>query len=329
MGKVALKVAKRVVLALLSILALLSALSAPSAPSPALVLAQEAVKSVATVYRDGWVHVKVEAAVDPTEPSATLQLLSSSINNVLVTDEGGGPLAYDVRGANITVYTLGVSKVVLEYDTVALTSMTAGVWTISFTSPYPLTLVLPENATIMYFNAPPSSIKSEGAGGGSRLVLELSPGSWEISYVLEAPIISPPPSPAPPTTPPQGGAQPPQQPSPPILLPNALMLAVGAMVVAAVALSLFLLKRRGGVARVVSSATCLGALDEGEAKVVELLRLKGGGALEAEIREALGLPKTTAWRLVRRLERKGLVVVRKVGNQNVVELRGVAEKELR
>ena len=329
MGKVALKVAKRVVLALLSILALLSALSAPSAPSPALVLAQEAVKSVATVYRDGWVHVKVEAAVDPTEPSATLQLLSSSINNVLVTDEGGGPLAYDVRGANITVYTLGASKVVLEYDTVALTSMTAGVWTISFTSPYPLTLVLPENATIMYFNAPPSSIKSEGAGGGSRLVLELSPGSWEISYVLEAPIISPPPSPAPPTTPPQGGAQPPQQPSPPILLPNALMLAVGAMVVVAVALSLFLLKRRGGVARVVSSATCLGALDEGEAKVVELLRLKGGGALEAEIREALGLPKTTAWRLVRRLERKGLVVVRKVGNQNVVELRGVAEKELR
>jgi uncharacterized membrane protein len=43
--------------------------------------------------------------------------------------------------------------------------------------------------------------------------------------------------------------------------------------------------------------------------------------LEVEIREALGLPKTTAWRLVRRLEKKGLVVVRKVGNQNVVELR--------
>jgi uncharacterized membrane protein len=293
----------RAVLALLSILALLSALSAPS---PALVLAQEAVKSVATVYRDGWVHVKVEAAVDPTEPSATLQLLSSSINNVLVTDEGGEPLAYDVKGANITIYTLGASKVVLEYDTVALTSMTAGVWTISFTSPYPLTLILPENATIMYFNAPPSSIRSEGSGHGSRLVLELSPGSWEISYVLEAPIIS----------------QPPQQPSPPILLPNALMLAVGAMVVAATALSLFLLKRRGGVARAVSRATCLEALDGDEVKVVELLRSKGGRALEAEIREALDLPKTTAWRLVRRLEKKGLVVVRKIGNQNSVELIG-------
>jgi uncharacterized membrane protein len=281
--------------------------------------AQEVVETIATVYRDGWVHVKVETAVDPTEPSATLQLLSSSINNVLVTDEGGEPLAYDVKGTNITIYTLGASKVVLEYDTIALTSMTAGVWTISFTSPHPLILVLPENATIMYFNAPPSSIKSEGTGGGSRLVLELSPGSWEISYVLEAPIISPPP-----TTPPQGGAQPPQQPSPPILLPNALMLAVGAIVVVAIALSLFLLKRRSGVAR----ATCLEALDGDEVKVVELLRSKGGRALEAEIREALGLPKTTAWRLVRRLEKKGLVVVRKVGNQNVVELRSVVEREM-
>jgi uncharacterized membrane protein len=299
-----------------------------------MVLAQGAVKTTATIYRDGWVHVKVETAVDPTEPSTTLQLLSNSIHNVLVLDEGGEPLAYDVKGTNITVYTLGASKVVLEYDTIALTSMTAGVWTVSFTSPYPLTLILPENATIMYFNAPPSSIKSEG----SRLVLELSPGSWEISYVLEAPIISPPPSPAPPITPPQGGAQPPQQvqPSPPspqpsqpsearppILLPNALMLAVGAIVVA-IALSLVLLKRRGGIARAVG----LEALDKDEMKVIELLRSKGGRALEAEIREALGLPKTTAWRLVRRLEKKGLVVVRKVGNQNVVELRSVVEREM-
>jgi len=283
-----------------------------------MVLAQGAVKTTATVYRDGWVHVKVEAAVDPTEPSTTLQLLSSSINNVLALDEGGEPLAYDVKERNITIYTLGASKVMLEYDTIALTSMSAGVWTISFTTPYPLTLILPENATIMYFNAPPSSIKSESTGRGSRLVLELSPGSWEISYALEAPIISPPS-----TTPPQGGVQLPQQaqpsearpPSPPIL-PSALTLAVGAVVVV-VALSLVLLKRRGGIVR----ATCLEALDGDEVRVVELLRSKGGRALEAEIREALGLPKTTVWRLVRRLEKKGLVVVRRAGNQNVVELR--------
>jgi len=95
--------------------------------SLSMVLAQGAVKTTATIYRDGWVHVKVETAVDPTEPSTTLQLLSNSIHNVLVLDEEGEPLAYDVKGTNITVYTLGASKVVLEYDTIALTSMTAGV----------------------------------------------------------------------------------------------------------------------------------------------------------------------------------------------------------
>jgi uncharacterized membrane protein len=258
-------------------------------------------RATMTVYRDGWVHVNVEVIVDPTEPSTTFQLLSSSVNNVLVIDEEGEPLAYDVSGTNITVYTLGASKVVLEYDTIALTSMSAGVWTTSFTTPHPLTLILPENATIIYFNAPPSSIKSEGA----RLALELSPGSWEISYVLEAPTISPPP---------QGGTRPPQQ--APLFPANALVLAVGVIVVA-ITLSLFLLKRRGGVARAIG----LEALDEDEVKVIEVLRSRGGRALEVEIREALGLPKTTAWRLVRRLEKKGLVVVRKVGNQNVVELR--------
>jgi uncharacterized membrane protein len=282
---------------LVTSIALLALLSALAAQAHAQGYAVQG--AIATVYRDGWVHVRVEAVVDPTEPSATLQLLSSSIHNVLALDEGGEPLAYDVKGMNITVYTLGASKVVLEYDTIALTSMSAGVWTISFTSPYPLTLILPENATIMYFNAPPSSIKSEGG----RLALELSPGSWEISYVLEAPTISPPP-----TTPP------PQQ--APLFPANALVLAVGVIVVA-ITLSLFLLKRRGGVARAIG----LEALDEDEVKVIELLRSRRGRALEVEIREALGLPKTTAWRLVRRLERKGFVVVRKVGNQNVVELR--------
>ena len=259
--------------------------------------------AIATVYRDGWVHVRVEAVVDPTEPSITLTLLSSSIHNVLVLDEEGEPLAYDVDKANMTIYTLGASKVVLEYDTEALTSKSAGVWTISFTTSYPLTLILPENATIMYFNAPPSSIKSEGG----RLVLELSGGSWEISYVLEAPTISPP----------QGGTPPPQQ----APFTYLLMAAVGVVTIAT-ALSLTLLRRRAKVVK----ATSLEGIDENEAKAIEVLRAKGGRALEVEIREALALPKTTAWRLVRRLERKGLVVVRKVGGQNVVELRDVERR---
>ena len=38
----------------------------------------------------------------------------------------------------------------------------------------------------------------------------------------------------------------------------------------------------------------------------------------AEIRNQFGLPKSTAWRLMRRLEREELVEITKFGNQNMV-----------
>jgi uncharacterized membrane protein len=45
---------------------------------------------------------------------------------------------------------------------------------------------------------------------------------------------------------------------------------------------------------------------------------KGGEALLAEIRQRFDLPKSTAWRLVKRLEREELVQIVKFGNQNLV-----------
>ena len=46
---------------------------------------------------------------------------------------------------------------------------------------------------------------------------------------------------------------------------------------------------------------------------------KGGEALLADIRNNFGLPKSTAWRLVKRLEREELVEIIKFGNQNLVK----------
>jgi len=44
--------------------------------------------------------------------------------------------------------------------------------------------------------------------------------------------------------------------------------------------------------------------------------------LEAEIRERFpGLPRTTAWRLIRRLEKMEIVIVKKIGLQNQIELK--------
>jgi hypothetical protein len=46
-----------------------------------------------------------------------------------------------------------------------------------------------------------------------------------------------------------------------------------------------------------------------------------GAAFESELRNKFQLPKTTIWRLVKRLEREELVEIRKAGGQNLIKLR--------
>ncbi|MDQ4074566.1 MAG: hypothetical protein M3162_09740, partial [Thermoproteota archaeon] len=62
-------------------------------------------------------------------------------------------------------------------------------------------------------------------------------------------------------------------------------------------------------------------LKQEDRQVLRFIAEKGGTAFESEIRNKFILPKTTLWRLVRRLERENLVKVRKTGVQNLIELR--------
>lgn len=56
-------------------------------------------------------------------------------------------------------------------------------------------------------------------------------------------------------------------------------------------------------------------------EVLRFLAEKEGTAFESEIRKKFVLPKTTLWRLVKRLEREDLVEVQKAGTQNLIRLR--------
>lgn len=139
------------------------------------------VKSVIlTVYRDGVTHIEGTFAVDETYPSITVPLLSSSISNIVVLDENQTILDYEVTGAEMTIYTLGATAVIMEYDTATLTFKEAEVWTLSLDNPYNLTVILPEGSTIIYLNRLPDSIDAQN----QRILLSLPPGDWEISYVL-------------------------------------------------------------------------------------------------------------------------------------------------
>jgi len=138
-----------------------------------------------TVYRDGLVHVSQVLFVNETFPCISLDVLSSSIENVVVVDENQTVLDYDVDGSNMTIFSIGASRVLLEYDTVELTEKEAGVWTLLVQNPYNLTVYLPEESTIVYLNEMPTSIDTKDG----IMRLSLYPAEWEISYVF--PIIGP------------------------------------------------------------------------------------------------------------------------------------------
>ena len=97
------------------------------------------------------------------EPLITIPLLSSHerIDNILVLDENGDLLDYDLSDSNITIYCLGANAVILEYDTDNLTSKEAGLWTLRLKATFELTVVFPENATIIYPSAAPLAIRTE------------------------------------------------------------------------------------------------------------------------------------------------------------------------
>jgi hypothetical protein len=56
-------------------------------------------------------------------------------------------------------------------------------------------------------------------------------------------------------------------------------------------------------------------------QVLKFLAEKEGAAFESEIRTKFQIPKTTIWRLVKRLEREELVEIRKAGGQNLIKLK--------
>jgi len=363
-----------------SLLTVLLLVSVPAASADELGYTVESAKL--TVYRDGVVHAAQSLSVNETFPAISLRLLASSVENVMVLDENGTVLDYDLDGANMTVYSLGATQVRLEYDTASLTAKKAGVWTLHFENPYNLTVYLPEGSTILYISDVPDLIETENG----KIVLSLFPGPWEISYAL--PIVPPAafritglsvePSEVElgkevtvsvnvanigeaegsytvvlkvdgateetKTVTLAGGTsttvefkvtkktpgvysvevaglkdefkvkEPPLAPFP---LEYLLAAAVAFAVVFA---GFMLLKRRTPSAEKIFKKHPY--LRDEDKAVIKFLAEKGGKALEAEIRERFpDLPRTSLWRLVRRLEKMGIVTVKKVGLQNQVNLK--------
>jgi len=55
-------------------------------------------------------------------------------------------------------------------------------------------------------------------------------------------------------------------------------------------------------------------------EAIKIIGSAGGEIFESNLREQLKLPKSSAWRLVRRLQKEGLIEVEKVGGQNLIRI---------
>ena len=289
------------------------------------------------VYRDGYAHVTHVIQVPEGELSIQTSLLGSP-EFLLVTSGEGEPLDYELNDTTITVYGLGAEEVIIEYDTADLTEKIAGVWFLKLTIGEKTEVLLPQDASIVYMSDIPEEIGSKDG----KVYLLLGPGTWEIDYTLEPmpPTTSPtetptsppvttetmptspsPTSPSPSPTPTETiettetttpTASPTTSPTTPVEFKPDMTtyLIIGAVIAIIAVISYVVISRRH------SSAS----LDIREREIIDYLRKRGGKALESEIRRDLKLPKSTTNRLLKRLEEKGIVKIRKIGIQNEVSL---------
>ncbi|WP_258084515.1 helix-turn-helix transcriptional regulator [Thermococcus thermotolerans] len=250
---------------------------------------------VLTVYNDG--YVKVEYEILPAEYSSQIELplLGNHYENVIVEDGNGNPLNFRLENGSLLIYSGEADLVRVSYYTPDLTVKQGMVWTLNIATNNSFTVVLPENAIVVDL----SDIPLEIAGNS----ITMPPGNQSVSYTLSGRGTD------------NGGGTGSSE---------YLPILVGLGVVGGLAYALWRMK--GGGKSMPSREEFQARLEnldlnEEEKRALLYIFDKGGKASQAEVREAIGLPKTTAWRMFKRLERKGLVKVLKGRKENWVELR--------
>ncbi|WP_461865719.1 helix-turn-helix transcriptional regulator [Thermococcus sp.] len=261
-----------------------------------MVSAQFTMSSVTlTVYDDG--YVKVGYKLIPSEYAAQLELplLGKHYENFFVEDENGNPLNFQVENGSILIYPGNAQIIRVFYYTPDLTSKEGLVWTLNISLNYSFTVVLPNNSVVVDLSDIPLSIAQNR--------ITMPPGNQGISYVLSYT-----------QTPSKGDHE----------ERYLLFGLLGILAVTGVFLGYRL--KKGEKKRLKLSRPefmeRLDGLDLNDEERRALLYIfdKGGKASQAEVREALGIPKTTAWRMFKRLEKKGLVKILKGRKENWVEL---------
>ncbi len=235
--------------------------------------------------------------VNVTTQSINVTIYAKTPQNLIMTSTGGQFLRYSpyyfAQYTNYTVDTVGASSVLIQYDTLDLTNQTAGVWNFSINTAYNYTLILPANVT-PFPNPTPLARSTDPAG---QTILTMPAGRSSVSYFFDT----------------IAG------------LSQYTLPLIGVVIgISGGSFATFAVIRRNR-SRKTDSQKVIRAHPElraEEQEVVSFLAQRNGEAMESEIREAFAkIPKTTMWRLLKRLEEAEVVTLEKAGNQNRVKLR--------
>lgn len=269
------------------------------------------------IYPDGSTHVSAEIDVDPLDADYELELFGSAVSNFVAVGEDGFLLQAEVGGGTAVVETFGSSVLAVQYDTHDLVSKSGRIWTFSLDSPADFTLLLPGNSVIVGMTDLPISM--EAVNGQNRLTMPA--GSTDIDYLFSSAAADP-------------GAGDPADPAGREADSYATYGVIGAAAAAAAAAGAVAFLRRQRPGR--PAAKAAGGPDpvdageileanqdmrEDDKAIVKFISDNGGKALERELRKKFLQPRTTMWRAVKRLERRGIVEIDKQDMQNLVRLR--------
>lgn len=252
------------------------------------------------IYRDGLVNVKQKLNIEDFYPQITVTLISSSVENLIVIDQNQKIVDYELNSFNLTIFTLGATQISIDYDTIALTNKEAEIWSTNFEIQYDVLVSLPKNSTVVFLSEMPDAIDTQD----NVITFTLHPNQWEISYLLSPSSIDE-------TTNEQTSQN---------MIPIEYFIAVlGTIIITIIFLFNFKKSRKPNIKKIFRDYPQLSKDDK---EVIQFLAKNDGHAFEAEIRVTFpDMPRTSLWRLTRRLERLEIVEIKKIGLENQVKLK--------
>jgi uncharacterized membrane protein len=256
-----------------------------------------------TVYLDGFVLANHELELNQTFPSVNVTLLGEAYEEALVVDEQGLPLDFALVNNEAIIHSLGASQIKITYFTQDLTSKIGKYWTLSAEVSTNTTVILPKDASIISLNNVPELIESSN----DQVSVVMSSGIIEITYIAEHNLYQ-------------------QTQS----YETWLLIAIASFpIIASIAFAFWFLKRKKPPQpKELKDKVDVDKLFEREkylrqeeVQMIHFLAEKHGTAFEAELYEKLNLPRTTTWRLIKRLQKMEIVDVKKSRRQNIVSIR--------